>query len=168
MSIESKVSNTLLQTPIEIKIGSRTYSIAPPSIATLVMVSDLLSRTPELPDMKEADVLKWSLKNAKDCRFVGEILAILILGAKGLKGKKEVIVSRFWGLYKTTKVVDCDFKRELTDDIVLNHTPVEINRLMSQLLERLEIGSFFFTISFLQEVRLTKPTKNTATTASGQ
>lgn len=167
-TIENKVSDTLLQNSKEIKVGGESYMVAPPSIATLVLVSEQISYMPVLDECKEADVLTWSLKNAKDCKFLTDILATIILGAKRLKGERELVKKYLFGLIKIRKTKQIDFKSELSEKLICDHTPSELSQLTSVLLEGMDIGGFFFTISFLQEVNLTKPTKGVETTASGQ
>ena len=164
-TIEQKVADTLLQRAIKIKLGGVEYNVAPPSIATLVLVSEKIAEMPILDRCDESDVLKWSLKNAKDCEFVGDILATIILGAKGLTGVEKVSCKKFFGLFTYVKEVEVNYKKELSSTILRDHTPSELGKLTSLLLESMDIGSFFFTISFLQEVHLTKPTKKTEATA---
>lgn len=43
-NIEGLVSDTILQKPYSIQIGQETYEVAPPSIATLILASELISQ----------------------------------------------------------------------------------------------------------------------------
>ena len=87
-NIESRVADTVLQRPEEIKIGDRTYTVAPPSVATLILVSEAVSRMPAI-DIDRNRIVQGTLAGAKDCRPLGEILAIMILGAKALSGRQK-------------------------------------------------------------------------------
>ena len=42
-TIEAKTAQTVLQEPKEIKIGEKIYSVAPPSLGTLILVSEAVS-----------------------------------------------------------------------------------------------------------------------------
>lgn len=165
---ETKVSETLLQNCKEVKVGGVSYMVAPPSIATLVMVSEQISYMPALETCRESDVLTWSLRNAKDCKFLTDILATIILGAKKIKGERRLIKKYLFGLIQINKIEQVNFKSELSERLINDYTPSELSKLTSVLLESMDIGAFFFTISFLQEVNLTKPTKVPETTVSGQ
>ena len=47
-TIEDKVAKTILQQPEEIKVGDKTYKVAPPSVATLILISGAVSRLPHI------------------------------------------------------------------------------------------------------------------------
>ena len=47
-TIEQQVSDTILQQPTEIQVGEKKYSVAPPSIATLILVSKEISKLPKI------------------------------------------------------------------------------------------------------------------------
>lgn len=47
-TIEQKAAETILQTPVEVKVGSKTYMTAPPSTATLILASEAVSRLPHV------------------------------------------------------------------------------------------------------------------------
>lgn len=101
-TIEQKAAETILQTPVEVKVGSKTYMTAPPSTATLILASEAVSRLPHVV-LDPKNVVEESLSIAKDCRALGDIVAIFILGAKNLKEKAKVQKNRekryLWGGY---------------------------------------------------------------------
>ncbi len=166
-SIEKKVADTLLQKSKEIIIGGANYSVAPPSTATLILVSEMIAEIPDIDVQKESDILSWSLRNAKDCCFIGDIVATLILGAKGITEEIEVIESKFFGFQKKKVIVTINHKELLSKKILQELTPKELSELAAKLFEGMEIGFFFQIITFLLEVNLTKRTK-TETTVSGR
>lgn len=46
-TLEEKVADTILQKSDEITIGEKTYKIAPPTTATLILASEAVSRLPK-------------------------------------------------------------------------------------------------------------------------
>lgn len=179
--IEKKVADTILQQPQEIKVGNKKYETAPPSTATLILVSEAVSRLPQHTiEVKEGEsIVQPCLALAKDCSPIGEIAAILILGAKGLTQvsteKIEVQERRFFGLLKQTKVVEVertiDRKAELAKELLEDHTPKELFNIVTRLLGTMQLSDFFATTTFLIEINLLRQTKVVAenpTTASGQ
>lgn len=160
-TIENKVSDTILEKPIEIKIGDETYKVAPPCTATLIEVSSEITKLPHYEVDKNADnVFPETLRIAKDCKAIGSILATLILGAEHLtevvkKPKKKI----FWVTYQWEDEV-IDKRAALADTILKKLRPSETNTLISKILvEQMEIGDFFGFTTSLIEINLTKPTK---------
>ena len=178
--IEKKVADTILQQPQEIKVGKKKYETAPPSTATLILVSEAVSRLPQHTiEVKEGDsIAQPCLAIAKDCAPMGEIAAILILGAKGLtevvKEKIETQERRFFGLIRKTKIVEVertvDRKAELAKEILEDHTPTEVFNIITRQLSTMQLSDFFATTTFLIEINLLRQTKvvQTPTTAFGQ
>jgi len=162
--LEKNVAATILQQPEEITVGKKTYYAAPPSIATLILVSEAVSRLPH----KALDAEKVTgevLANAQDCRPLGEIAAILILGAKAVNEAVPVYEkqrkSYLWGLIHRTrqKAVLHNQKDVLADEILANYSPQALNNLIAQLLKRMQIADFFGLTTFLTEVNLLRQTK---------
>ena len=167
-TIEQQVSDTILQQPTEIQVGEKKYSVAPPSIATLILVSKEISKLPKITVDKDEDILAASLSMAKDCGIIGRIAATLILGAKNCKDKtihvpKKKTKRILWGLIPVTwdsyeeqthSTVD-----ELAKELLEQMTPREINNTIARILQGMQIGDFFGVTTFLLEVNLTKRTK---------
>lgn len=176
-NIESKVSKTVLQQREEITVGSETMEIAPPSTATLILVSE---ETAKLPHVKldSENIVGDVLYIAKDCRVLGDIVAILILGAKNLVEHKKVVVEtekrRFGGLIKEvhkeeTEVI-INHKAILAQKLLEDITPRELHNLTARLLKALQIADFFGLTTSLIEVNLIRKTREVVeeTTASGR
>ena len=164
--IEKRVSETILQKDKIIKVLGESYKVAPPSTATLILVSEELANAPDIPKTEDnTKVLQWVLANARHCRFLGDVVSILILGAKRIKVPREKIETKLFGLIK--KKVLVDEKKELATKLLLEYSSKELYELASSLLERMEVGSFFGITTFLMEVNLLKP-KKVVTTQSGQ
>ena len=174
-TIESKVKQTILQDATEIIIGGKAYQVAPPSVATLICVSEEVSKLPHIR-LEAEKVVDEVLSVAKDCRPLGNIIAILILGAKGLtetcKAVETVEKRRFWGLIRSVEQVEVetviDHKATLARTILEDLSPSQLKSLTGQLLSKMEIGHFFGLTTSLIEANLLRPTREVGTTASGQ
>ena len=87
---------------------------------------------------------------------MGDIAAILILGAKNLtetvKTRQTVEKRRLWGLVKWTEEVEVeqviDRKAELAKQILEDLSPRALNLLVAQLLQKMELGDFFRAYHF--------------------
>uniref|UniRef100_UPI002731DDA9 hypothetical protein n=1 Tax=uncultured Muribaculum sp. TaxID=1918613 RepID=UPI002731DDA9 len=102
-TIESKVAAAILERKVgSIEIEGVTYEIAPPSLATLILVSETISTLPTFDKLDKSQWLDIVAHYAKDYKPLGDIAAILILGAKNLTEKRELIIEkrRFFGLLK--------------------------------------------------------------------
>lgn len=173
---EQKVSDTILQKPIEVSVGDRKYTAAPASTATLILVSEAISLLPHAK-LDPERLVEDSLSIAKDCRPLGEIAAILLLGAKNLKEtvkvRQKVEKRRLFGLVKVSETIETerviDRKAELATELLDDLSPRELNNLVVSLLQKMELGDFFGLTTFLTEINLLRPTKvENETTASGR
>lgn len=164
--IEQQVAGTILQKTIKVNVGDMVYEAAPASTATLILVSGLASQLPTV-QLSEENVLVETLSIAQDCRVLGDILAVLILGAKGLKETREVIEPKLFGLWSKKKTVVIDKQAELADILLKELSPRSLNSLLVELLTSMEIADFFGLITSLLEVNLLRQTREVGTTASG-
>lgn len=154
--VEQKVAETILQDDQTILIDGVSYKVAPPTTGTLIMASAELAKAPEVTkSRKNEDILRWSLSNAKDCGFLGDVVAILILGSKRLKKEEKRVSKKFFGLIKKEEVID--IKKELSDKLLDDLTNNQLYDLAITLLERMEVGSFFGLTTFLVEINLLRP-----------
>ena len=173
-TIETKVARTILQQPEEVCLGGKTYKIAPPSVATLILASEVVSRLPRI-HLNEDKVVEETLSIAKDCRELGDLLAILILGAKHIDDKVERRETQkkrhLWGLFHTTRTVTVTetAKEALSRELLENATPRELHNAVAKIIGKMQVGDFFGLTTFLTEVNLIRPTKVvTEPTVSGQ
>ena len=181
MNIEKKVEHTITEQPAKITVAGRDFAIPSPSIATLVMLSAAIAELPEMSfkyknggDSNE--IVSDVLRNAKDCGSLGEIVAIAMLGAKGVevervqceeKRQRKGLLGKIGICEKVTVWKEIDKKNELADWLMKNATPSELVNVLFRLIGMMEVGDFFALITSLREVTVTKRTKGT-TTASGQ
>lgn len=168
-TIEQKVGETVLQQPRQITAGGRTFTVAPPSVATLILASEAVSQLPQVK-LDRKRIVEETLFAARFSRPLGDVAAILILGAKGLTEAVKTRHRRFFGLWHTTKTETIDRKAELSKWLLENLDSAGLNKLIFELLKDFQLGDFFGTITFLIEVNLLRPTKviDSETTASGQ
>lgn len=175
-TLEEKVADTILEKTEELSIGSKKYQVAPPSTATLILVSEAVSRLPRVVSDPE-NVVSESLSIAKDCRALGDIAAIMILGAQHIKDRVKVQQTRvkryLWGLFKRKEVIEIeevkDRQAELAQELLETYSPKALNMLVGGLLNKMEIGDFFGLTTFLIEINLLHQTKvETEATAFGQ
>ena len=155
---EQKVAKTVLQQPEEVIIGKKTFRVAQPSVATLILASEAISRLPKAK-LDSEKIVEESLSIARDCKAIGDIIATFIIGAN--KGRKSGISALIHDIRK----------RRLAKMLLEEMTPSELHLLLARLLTRLQIGDFFGLTTFLLEINLIRPTKvvsETTTTASGR
>ena len=157
-NIEGLVSDTILQKPYSIQIGQETYEVAPPSIATLILASELISQLPKV-ELDKSLVTFESLRIAKDCKVLGDIVATLILGAENITTEATVVQKSLFGLVRTRKKVTIDNRAVLSDKILKQISPSKVNALTLKIINRMEIGDFFGLTASLIEINLLKPTK---------
>lgn len=175
-TLEQKAAETILQTPVEIKVGDKTYHTAPPSTATLILASEAVAKLPHVV-LDPKNVVEESLSIAKDCRALGDIVAIFILGAKNLKEKVRVQKTReeryLWGLLKREVIEEVeeviDRKAELAQELLECLTPSELYNISVTVLQRMNLTDFFGLTTFLIEINLLRQTKvGTEATVLGQ
>jgi hypothetical protein len=158
---ESRVAKTVLQQPITVIIGDETFEVAPPSVATLILASEAISQLPAV-ELNSENIVSETLYVAKDCRALGDVLAIFILGAKGLMKTKKVVTKRFFGLVKDESEVTVDKKAELSEKILSELSPKQVSETLTKLLQGMEVAFFFGSIISLIEINMTRATKMTA------
>lgn len=157
---EQKVADALFQRQQEITIGNHTYNFPRPSMATLIMASEEISKLPSVKIDENGSVIVETLKNARHYRSVGKIIAILLTGAKRLLPTRNIFHN-----FRTRIRL-----RRITRGIMTDLTPGEAKALIVSLLEQMQCADFFAVTTFLQGINITKPTRKveTSTTASGQ
>ena len=151
-TIEQKTAAAILEKPVEIVIGGKTYQAAPPSTATLILVSEAVSQLPKIA-LDAEKIVEETLSVAKDCRILGEIVAILILGAKNITETKktpQIKEKRYlWGLIRVI-----NRKEALAREVLEELSPRELNNTVTSLLSSMNIADFFGLTTFLTEVNL--------------
>lgn len=140
---EQKVAAAVLQTPTKIKVGGTTYEVEPPTLATLITVSEIVSALPTPPDKEGADFITASLAYAASCKPLGLLAATLILGARVAKEKADVSpfarIKRWFGMKGTEEST----RGEVLGEEILEHcTAKEVQAIVADTLKQMEIASF--------------------------
>lgn len=166
-TIEQEFAAAILQKPLVISIGGVSYEVAPPTLGTLILVSEVISLIPSF-DFSSKKILTTSLSIAKDCRVLAEILAILVLGSKGLR-KTEIVEKKYlFGLIRIKKRVCRDLKKEYAERFIHEVGTVELIEKTTTLLHRMETDRFFGFTASLAEVSLLRTTTEAEMIASGR
>jgi len=162
-TIETKTAEAITQEPEKVTVGDRSFIVQPPSVATLILVSEAVSRLPRF-NSDGQNVLEQTLANAKNCEPLGEIAAILILGARAIREAQEPRKQSRWSLIrngwrKADSGRETASKSELTRLLLEQMTPRELFNLIARLLNRMQIADFFGLTTFLTEINLLRQTK---------
>lgn len=141
-TIEKKVLETILDRPIVLTIGGKTFNAARPTVATVIEASEYMSELPAIK-LSDEDVLTEVLAIAPDCRPLGKVAAALILGAE--PNKQSSLFSK----RRKSKKID-----HLADFILCSLTPTEMMSVIKQLLDIKTVTDFFAVTTSLTEVNL--------------
>lgn len=167
MTIEQKVAAAVLEKSVGVlEIGGESYPIAAPSTSTLILVSEIVSTLPVVADVPDDKIVSSVLHYAKDYKALGDLVAVLILGRKGLTEEREIeetITTKFLGLFPRQKVVKrkvtIDRKAELAQMILDEVRPSVLMSVVIRRLADMEVGDFFGITTSLSEANILRPTK---------
>jgi len=137
--IETKTAETILQRPMTITLGGKEYEVAPPSIATLIGVSEAVTDLPDMDDLDAQEAAFWTFRNAKKCQAIVKATSILIMGERDYTKDKK--------------------KRKSIEESVRNCQPKELLNAISTMLGGLQVTDFFAVTAFLSGVNLLKTEK---------
>ena len=150
-TIENSVASAILEKSIDnIDIEGVTYEIAPPSTATLILISEIVATLPVVKKVPAEEIVTSVLHYARYYRPIGDIAAVLILGAKNLIEYRTIVQEKRYLV---------DKKAELAKIILENVSPTTLFNVVVQRLQDMEIGSFFAITTSLSEANILKPTK---------
>lgn len=158
-------ADAILQRVQSITIGGVEYIVAPPTLATLILVSEEVSYLPDVR-LDTTTPVENALREARNFGALADILAILILGAKRLTIEEEY-TERVLGIFPRKRKRIVDMKARVAEAMM----HVELSELlvaMTTLLKMMQTEHFFALATFLTSINLTKETKVAKTTASGQ
>ena len=171
-TLEQKAADTILQKAAKVNIGGKEYEAAPPSIATLILVSEAVSRLPH-HKLDDKNLVLESLNVAKHCKVLGDVAAILILGARHFNDRQNDPHKESKGWFRRlfcgkSKQAQRTQGETLSQEILETCSPRELYDLIAMLLQRMDLADFFALTTFLTEVNLLRQTKvETETTAFG-
>lgn len=159
--LEQKAADTLLQKPIEVKVGTKTYEVAKPTLATLMEVSKYIAMLPNAGTIDKEFIVPFILSNASNAgALLAKIAAVMIIGAQGIQKiaqkRKERVFRWFYRTYTETKSnVDV-----LGEEIANNVSCEELNTIISETLSHQRIGFFLSSIISLKGASVSEKTKS--------
>lgn len=175
-TIEKTVTDTILQRSSDsLDIAGNVYPIAPPTPATLILISEQIAEMPEVR-LDADNILFEVLNKAKDCKPLGKIVATLILGAKRVNEHRTIIVDKVvpkrvfrWNKlrweteYFHKKQVEVDEFEHLSTLILEECTNKVLREIATKRLNNMQISDFFGLTTSLSEANLLKRTKEVET-----
>lgn len=172
-TLESKVADTVLQRMTEVKVDGGVYKVAQPTVATLIMASEAIAKLPA-ERLDTDNIAAEAVAVAERCRPIGDVAAILILGAKECVEHPPVyerVRARGWRgwLGMTQDVVvrpAYNPKDELSRKLLENYSPSRLHTLIASLLATMDLADFFALTTFLTEMNLLRPTRKVETKAT--
>ena len=172
-TLEQHVVDTILQRKTtSLEIDGRTYEIPAPTPATIMLVSEETSKMP-LINKETKSIFLETLRTARDCKAIGRIAAILVLGAKRIRENHQVVISETkkwnWRRFRFTKHQETrselDFvAMRIMEDI----TPATLNETITKRHMEMQRGDFFGLTTSLSEINTLARTKEVEQTAPGQ
>ncbi len=165
--IEQKAADAILQRALPITVNGITYNVPPVSLATLILVSREISRLPQ-KKMDAKNMVLESLSSAADYSPLPDILAILILGAKGVQERMVEKRRRFFRLISMEEEMIVDRKAELAEKIMSEWSFDQMYSVFIEIVKSMKLNDFFALTVSLAEVNLLRQTRETVTTASGR
>lgn len=165
-TLEQRAAETLLQKGKDVTIGGKTYRIAPPSIATLILVSEAISHLPAVKTDTE-QVTEEVLARAGGSAPIGDALAVFILGAKRIRAQEEqrqreqaAAPRRRWWQRRRKVSAPAESEREALARTILEElTPRETFALFASVLREMQLTDFFGLTTFLSDVNLLRATR---------
>ncbi len=171
-NIEQQVAEAILQkATTSIDIDGHTFEVAPPTPATLILVSAITSEMPAI-DKKTDNILFETLRTAKDAEAIGKIAATLIIGAKRIREDRRIKVAtkRKWSWRRLRFETEDETMTELeyvTRAVLEEISPAQLSQVISQRFLDMQVADFFGLTTSLSEINITKRTREVEETASG-
>lgn len=167
-SIEKLVVDAVLERKTDVlTLDGHDYPIAPPTLATVILVSELAHRLPAVdPD---ALLTNEVMRTAKDCRVLGDIAAALILGARryeqGLKVRRTfpkrgyfAQILRSLAFWRKGKAFTTEAEN-LAEIALKTLDAAKLNAVVVKRLIDMHIGDFFGLSASLNTQRILTPTR---------
>lgn len=160
-NVETRVAETILEKHLTVAVGKKTYDVAPPTLATLILASEIIARLPR-ERLDPEKLVQESFHAARHSRHLAELTAVLILGAQFIrreqKSRHRSFIARLWAFF-TFRGRKSDTLARLTDEICETQSPRDIYTTISKILTTMQLADFFGLTTFLTEVNLLHQTK---------
>lgn len=173
-TIQGRVADEVLQRTETVTLGGKEYEVAPPTVGTLIMVSEEIASLPQLR-LDSENLVYDVLREAKNCKAVARAVAVMILGSRMAANGAKTSETERGGIFARL----CARRREkaketpvdaLARELLYSASPEEMQSAVAQLIQRMQLGDFFGLTTFLNAINQTKPTREVEkkTTASGR
>lgn len=160
---EARAAETLLQAPLRLRVAGREFVAPPPTVATLMRLSEEVAALPRLGAgwavgpggaAEGEQMLQRVIANASGCGAVGRAVAVLLLGARGYARR------RWWRAAP---------EGERLAEWLLGHAgPRELFNAFARLVQQMQVADFFAFTAFLHEANMMRGRAATRTTAPGR
>lgn len=182
-TIEKHVVDVVLERATDVlTLDGKEYRLAPPTLATIIMISELAATLPGFTLNDDSNLLHEVLRNAKHCRTIGKITAVLLLGAKRVLENRQVPVeesrpqkrSYFRRILRSIARKSENEKTIAEVDklaqICLNElSPSTLQTVLTRRLIDMQIADFFALTTSLSTANQIRPTREVGeATASGE
>lgn len=165
---EQRTAATILQKPLEVQAGGKTYQVARPTFGTLIEISRYVKQLPKATGIKKQDVVPYILSIAGESgATIAKIAALLIIGESNITYHTERRVKRQFLCFKTYEKTTTSNVDDLAAELTRTASPEEMNRIINEALSFQDIGFFLSTIISLGAANVLEPTRTEAT-ASGE
>lgn len=160
MSLEKKVSDTILQKPIEVKFGEKSYQIARPTLATLIEVSKYASELPAEENIEKDNIVPYILNEAKGVGLIlARITAVLIIGGQNIRKTRVRRLKRKFAWINFYEEEEKSNVDDLAEEIVKNASCEELSNVISLALSHQNIGFFLSIIISLKGANISQQKK---------
>ncbi|HBC28973.1 MAG TPA: hypothetical protein DC006_04790 [Prevotellaceae bacterium] len=178
-TIESKVAQAILQQADEVTVRGITYRVEQPTLATLAMLSELVSTLPDY-DMGQSVIANVLAHAGQAAGTLARIAALLILGAARVRECRTATLEtttmhRRWSwrrmrrtdtpLVERRRVSEYD---RLAHDLEQGTSPADINSIITKRLCDMQVGDFFAVTASLKGQDILAATREAGETASGE
>lgn len=166
MSIEKKTAEAVLEREQDVRVGGRMFSMPQPTLATLIMASELIAELPDFLKEENATLIEAVMKHTDKLNVIARIAAVFVLGAARIKEGYDVPVNVaetvekrvLWFKRKkvevrTEYVKEIDYIQRL---IIETMTPKELGMMLAQCMGFVELKDFFGATVSLSGVNLLK------------
>lgn len=152
---EERTAETVLEKPITVTLGKKTYNIPRPTLGTIIEVSGMVSKFGEYEFSQDfIESPTEVLRLAKHYGALPRIVATFVCGVKKYSA---------FGITFTNQRKISRMERKIANTM----TPKDMATILVEIFSSMECAFFLATITSLNKINHLKPT-TTSPTASGQ
>jgi len=148
--VEKSVVDVALSRPTKVVVRGEEYEVPPLTLETILLASEAVASYVQAMDSK--NYVSEVFRTAREYKNIGDLLAIMILGADNLIKVVEKKIL-FW---KYDIKID---EKKILSDKIKKLTPEEYTLILTKLSKRKEIHDFFLLTTSLTEINILAPTR---------